>query len=64
VTIPAGQTSVSLPVVAIDDNLTEGEQTVILWLTDNETYRVAYPASATVTIQDNDQVVWIDASDF
>jgi hypothetical protein len=64
VTIPAGQTSVSLPVVAIDDNLIEGEQTVTLWLTDNETYRVAYPSSATVTIQDNEQVVWIDASDF
>jgi hypothetical protein len=64
VTIPAGQTSVSLPVVAVDDNLTEGEQTVVLWLTDNENYRVAYDSSATVTIQDNDQVVSIDASDF
>ena len=64
VTIPAGQTSVSLPVVAIDDNLVEGEQTVIVSLTEGETYRVADPASATVTIQDNDQLVWIDASDF
>jgi hypothetical protein len=64
VTIPAGQTSVSLPVVAVDDNIIEGEQTVILSLTDNENYRVAYPSSATVTIQDNDQIVWIDASDF
>ncbi len=64
VTIPAGQTSVTLPVVAIDDRLVEGEQTVTLWLTDDEAYRVAYPSSATVTIQDNDQRVWIDASDF
>jgi hypothetical protein len=64
VTIPAGQTSISLPVVAIKDNLVEGEQTVILSLTDNQTYRVAYPSSATVTIQDNDQLVWIDASAF
>ena len=64
VTIPAGQNSVALPVVAIDDKLIEGEETVILWLTDNETYRVAYPQSATVTIQDNDQQVSIDASDF
>ena len=64
VTIPAGQSSVLLPVVAIDDKIVEGEQTVTIWLTDNETYRVAYPSSATVTIQDNDQDVWIDASDF
>jgi hypothetical protein len=64
VTIPAGQTSVSLPVAAIDDNQVEGEQTVILSLTDNQAYRVAYPSSATVTIQDNDQRVWIDASAF
>ena len=64
VTIPAGQTSVSLPVVAIDDNVVEGEQTVIVSLTEGETYRSAYPSSATVTIQDNDQRVWIDASDF
>jgi hypothetical protein len=64
ISIPAGQTSVVLPVLAIDDKVVKGEETVILWLTDNETYRVAYPASATVTIQDNDQRVWIDASDF
>jgi hypothetical protein len=64
VTIPAGQTSVSLPVVATDDNQVEGEQTVTLFLTDNEIYRVAYSSSATVTIQDNDQFVWIDASAF
>ena len=64
VTIPIGQASVSLPVQAIDDAVVEGEQTVILWLTDNESYRVAYPSSATVTIQDNEQMVWLDASDF
>lgn len=64
VTIPPGQTSVSLPVVAMDDPVVEGEQTVILTLTDQDTYRVPYLASATVTIQDNDQFVWIDASAF
>jgi hypothetical protein len=64
VIIPAGQISVTLPVVAIDDHVVEGEQTVIVSLTENETYRSAYPSSATVTIQDNDQRVWIDASDF
>lgn len=64
VTIPAGQYSVALPVVAIDDSVVEGEETVTLSLIDNETYRAVYPSSATVTIQDNDQRVWIDASDF
>lgn len=64
ITLPAGQTSAVLPVLAVNDNVIEGEQTVILWLTDNEAYRVAYPSSATVTIQDNDQRVWIEASDF
>jgi hypothetical protein len=64
ITIPAGQFSATLPVVAIDDNAVEGEQTVIVSLTEFEAYRSAYPSSATVTIQDNDQRVWIDASDF
>jgi hypothetical protein len=64
VTIPVGQTSVSLPVAAIDDTLVEGEQTVVVSLTEGNSYRTAYPAFATVTIQDNDQRVWIDASDF
>ena len=64
VIIPAGQTSVALPVVAVDDHLVEGEQTVIVTLIEGETYRSAYPSSATVTMQDNDQLVWIDASVF
>jgi len=64
ITIPAGQNSVSLPVIAIDDQLVEGEQTVILSLTEGNSYRTVYPAFATVTVQDNDQLVWVDASDF
>jgi len=64
VTIPAGQTSVSLPVVALDDKTVEGEETVIVTLFETETYQSAYPSSATVTLQDSDQSVWIDASIF
>ena len=64
VIIPAGQTTAALPVVAIDDNLVEGEQTVVVSLVEGNSYRAAYPAFATVTVQDNDQRVWIDASDF
>jgi len=64
ITIPIGQASFSLPVTAVDDALIEGEETVIAALTVTNTYRVAYPSSATATIQDNDQRVWVDASDF
>lgn len=59
-----GQSSFTLPVSAVDDNLIEGEETVILALTVANTYRVVHPSSATVTIQDNDERVWLDASDF
>ena len=64
ITIPDGQVSVSVPVQAIDDTLVEGERTVVADLTVLGTYRVSYTASAIVTIQDNDQRVRIDASDF
>jgi hypothetical protein len=64
VTIPDGQTSVTLPVIPIDDALVEGEETVVASLTIRDTYRVAYPSAAAVTIQDNDQRVRLDASDF
>ena len=63
-TIPDGQASAALAVVASDDTLIEPEETVVLALTARETYRVAYPSSAIVTIQDNDQNVRLDASDF
>ena len=64
VIIPDGQSSVSLPVQAVDDTLVEGERTLVADLTVLDTYRVSYPASALVTIQDNEQRVRLDASDF
>lgn len=64
VTIPDGQTSVALPVIAVDDALIEGEETVVVSLTVRDTYRVAYSSAATVLIQDNDQRVRVDAGDF
>ncbi|HSY17071.1 MAG TPA: Calx-beta domain-containing protein [Candidatus Acidoferrales bacterium] len=64
VTIPAGQSSATVTIVPVDDTLVEGDETVIVTLTDGNAYRVMYPSAATVTIQDNDQSVWIDASDF
>jgi hypothetical protein len=59
-----GQSSVPVPAVATDDTSIEGEESIIVALTVRDTYRVAYPGTARVTIQDNDQNVRIDASDF
>ena len=64
VTIPDGQAFVPVPVTAVDDAAVEGERTVVVALTVGDSYRVSYPASALVTIQDNDQRVRLDASDF
>lgn len=64
IAIPAGQFSVTLPVTPVDDGLIEGEETVRVSVTARETYRVAFPGAAQVMLQDNDQSVRIDASDF
>jgi hypothetical protein len=64
VTIPDGHASAAVPVVAIDDHTVEGERTLVASVTTLASYRVSQPGSATVTIQDNDQRVRIDASDF
>ncbi|MEK7780181.1 MAG: Calx-beta domain-containing protein, partial [Verrucomicrobiota bacterium] len=64
VTFSIGQSSTTLVVTPVNDSDIEGEETVIVALTAGETNRVAFPSAATVTIQDNDQRVWLDASDF
>jgi hypothetical protein len=64
VTIPVGQGSAVVAVVPVDDALVEGDETVIVSLTQGTNHRTAYPAFARVTIQDNDQRAWVDASDF
>ena len=64
VTIPAGQTSVTVPVVALNDHVALGDQTVIVSLIVGQTYQIGSATTATVTIQDYNQNVWIDASAF
>jgi hypothetical protein len=54
-TIPAGAASQVIPVTPIDDALVEGDETVTVALTTNTGYTLGSPASATVTIADNDQ---------
>lgn len=62
--IPAGQFSVTLPVVPVNDSLVEGEETVLASVTARDIYRVAFPGTARVMVQDDDQSVRIDAGDF
>ncbi|WP_316801641.1 Calx-beta domain-containing protein [Pedobacter frigidisoli] len=56
ITIPAGQTSVTLPVTVQADNLAEGTETVILTMTaaTSNTAITASTTPATVNITDND----------
>src|SRR5690606_17951030 len=52
VTIPAGQTSVSVTVNASTDTETEGAETVIVSLAAGTGYVLGTPSSATLTIND------------
>jgi hypothetical protein len=52
--IPAGQSSVNLPINVIDDSLVEGNETAILTLATNSAYTIGSSRSATVTIADNE----------
>ncbi|WP_225885409.1 endonuclease/exonuclease/phosphatase family protein [Leptolyngbya sp. KIOST-1] len=52
VEIPAGQTSATITVTPLDDDLIEGDETVVLTLVDEADYDLGAAASATVTIRD------------
>jgi len=53
-TIPLGQSYVDITINPVDDLLVEGSETLTLTLFDSGSYDVGTPASATVTIVDND----------
>ena len=64
VSIPDGQSSAILTVTPLQDTSNEGNETVVLTLSANAAYTVGTPASATVTIADDDRsTVSIAASD-
>jgi uncharacterized delta-60 repeat protein len=64
VTIPAGAVSASFLLTPRNDSLTEGNETVLVFLGDSATYNVGPPNSATVTILDDElPVVNITATD-
>ncbi|MEG3874222.1 S8 family serine peptidase [Microcoleus sp. Z1_B5] len=55
VTIPAGQSSVEIPIRVIDDNSVEGEETATVTLSTGQDYTIGKDGSATVAIADNDE---------
>ncbi|PAW84683.1 MAG: hypothetical protein B9S33_11185, partial [Pedosphaera sp. Tous-C6FEB] len=52
--IAAGQSSLVIPVVTINDNFFEPDETVILTLTTNSTYNIGAAFQGTINITDND----------
>ena len=56
VTIPAGQTSVTVLITPLNDTAPEGDETIVVTLTApaNGSYAVGTPGAATVTISDDD----------
>ena len=52
VTIPAGASSADIVLTPLNDNLLEGDESVILTLTNNASYNVGTPGSATLFIKD------------
>jgi uncharacterized protein (DUF1800 family) len=57
VTIPDGALSATIVITPVEDSLAEPTETVTLSLLPDPRYTIAAPASATVSIQDNDTVV-------
>ncbi|MEO7298212.1 MAG: Calx-beta domain-containing protein [Verrucomicrobiota bacterium] len=53
-TISAGSSNAIVTMSPIDDNVVEGNETVVLTLAANAGYSIGLPSNATVTIMDND----------
>ncbi|HEX7079756.1 MAG TPA: PKD domain-containing protein [Gammaproteobacteria bacterium] len=62
VTIPAGETSVVVPVTPVRDNRVEGDEDLTLTISPNVAYVVGAPSSATITIDDDPPIVSIEAT--
>jgi len=63
VTIPANQTSATVTITPIADNLVEGSETVVLTIQPNAAYLIGTQGTATVTIADDPPVVSVTATD-
>ena len=60
VSVMTGESSISIPVVIIDDSVGEGVETIILTLTDGTGYTVGSSKVYTLTITDNDVMPAMD----
>jgi hypothetical protein len=58
ISIPAGATSTAITIVPLDDNLVDGDKTVVLTLSASTTYNLGVPIIATVTIHDTPFNAW------
>ena len=58
VTIPIGQTTITIPVTPIDDNIVEGTETIIVNLATDPAYQIT-TGSATMNLLDNEPTVSI-----
>jgi len=56
--IPAGQTYTVVTLTAIDDTAKEGTETATFQIAPNAAYSVGTPGSATISIADNDQLIF------
>lgn len=54
-TVPSGNTSVVIPVDALDDAVSEGIETIIITLQSGTGYNVGSPASVTLTISEDEK---------
>ena len=64
VTIPAGQSSVSVPVTALADSVVEGTESLSVSLVADLAYRLSLPASASIAIRDSVNLTSEVVSDF
>lgn len=62
VTIPAGSSSVDLPIVPLADNAVEPAETVVVTLMEADGYLIGDSATATVTIEDDPARITVTAS--
>ena len=62
-TIPSGSAFVDLTITPVDDGFVEGSETLTLNLTDTVDYDLGSPATATVTIADNDSPPTLSIND-
>ena len=53
VTIPAGESSVTVTITPLADNLVEGDETVVVTINPSLRYVLGTPSTATVTIADD-----------